>query len=173
MALDQHRTSIHFKCSIFCSAYTVDQEVDDVLDLQQISLPIIQDALPLLALVNKMGAPHRVFSFFKTIPKSFGFRDQGPSTVWDAHAKIHFKLVVSERERAMGFRTRTTTALGYSEGQHRFRGRGLWSGVEWSTSMKERIEAMVEEAKRISYFEQHVMEELRAVYVYTTLIPMP
>jgi hypothetical protein len=40
--------------------------------------------------------------------------------VWDAHTKIHTKPLVDERERAMGFRTGTTTAPGLFKGQRRF-----------------------------------------------------
>jgi hypothetical protein len=39
--------------------------------------------------------------------------------------------------------------------------------------MEERIHAMVGEAERISQFEQHVMEELRAQHVYTASASSP
>ena len=35
-------------------------------------------------------------------------------------------------------------------------------GAQQSTSMREKIEAMVGKAKRISRFEQHIMEELQS-----------
>jgi hypothetical protein len=39
--------------------------------------------------------------------------------------------------------------------------------------MEERIHTMVGEAERISQFEQHVMEELRAQHVYTASASSP
>ena len=42
----------------------LNQEVDDILDPNRISLPVVRDELPLLALVHKMGAPRRVFPTF-------------------------------------------------------------------------------------------------------------
>ena len=40
--------------------------------------------------------------------------------MWDAHAKTHIKPLADERERAMGFRTGTTTTRSLFEGQCRF-----------------------------------------------------
>ena len=83
-------------------------------------MPVVRDDLSPLALVNKMGAPHRVFPTFMTFPQSFAFRDRGPGMVWDARTKIHTEPLVDKRELAMGFCTGTTAALGLSEGQRRF-----------------------------------------------------
>ena len=40
--------------------------------------------------------------------------------VWDAYTKIHTEPLADKRERAMGFRTSTTKAPGFSKGQRRF-----------------------------------------------------
>jgi hypothetical protein len=156
----------------------LDQKVDDILDPNRISLPVVRDDLPPLALVNKVGAPRRVFPTFMTFPQSFVFRDRGPGMVWDAHTKAHTEPLADEWERAMGFRTGTTAAPGLSEGQRRFvLGQAMdlhtmvWTvglclllqrhhgdqwlslgaedfgqGTQLSTSMEERIHAMVGEA---------------------------
>ena len=94
--------------------------MDDILDPNWISLPVLQDDLPLLALVNKVGAPWRAFPTFMTFSQSFAFRDLGSDIVWDAHTKTYTELLVDERERTMKFRTGTTAAPGFSEGQRRF-----------------------------------------------------
>ena len=105
----------------FSAVYLLfDQKVDDILDPNWTSLPVVRDDLPPLALVNKVGAPRRAFPTFMTFPQSFAFRDRGPGMVWDAHTKIHTEPLADERERAMGFRTGTTAAPGLSEGQRRF-----------------------------------------------------
>jgi hypothetical protein len=97
-----------------------DQKVDDNLDPNRISLPVVRDDLSPLALVNKVGAPQRVFPTFMTFPQSFTFRDRGPGMVWNTHTKTHTEPLADERERAMRFRTGTTAALDLSEGQRRF-----------------------------------------------------
>ena len=63
-----------------------------------------------------MGAPQRAFLTFMKFPQSFAFRDRGPGLVWDATTKTHTEPLADERDRAMGFRTITTAALGLSEG---------------------------------------------------------
>ena len=75
------------------------QKVDDILDPNQTSLPVAQDDLPPLALVNKVGAPQQAFLTFMTFPQSFASRDRGPGMVWDAHTKTHCELIANERER--------------------------------------------------------------------------
>ena len=45
-----------------------DQKVDNILDPNHISLPVVRDDLPPLALVNKVGAPPRAFPTFMTFP---------------------------------------------------------------------------------------------------------
>ena len=96
------------------------QKVDDILNTNRTSLPVVQNNLPPLALVNKVGAPRRAFPTFMTFPQSFAFRDRGPGMVWDADTKTHTEPLAGERERAMGFRTGTTATPGLSEGQRRF-----------------------------------------------------
>ena len=91
--------------------------MDDILDPNGTSLPVIRDDLPPLALVNTMGAPRRVFPTFMTFPQSFAFHDQGPGMVWDATTKTHIEPLADKRERAMGFRTDTTATPGHYEGQ--------------------------------------------------------
>ena len=86
------------------------QKVDDILDPNRTSLPVVRDDLPPLASVNKVGAPRRAFPTFMTFPQSFAFRDRGPGMVWDAHTQSHCEPVADERQRAMGFRTGTTAA---------------------------------------------------------------
>lgn len=56
VALDQSSTSIHFNCIIFFAVPPYfDQNVDDILDPNWTSLPVVWNYLRLLALVNKMG----------------------------------------------------------------------------------------------------------------------
>ena len=45
-----------------------DKKVDDILDSNQTSLPVVRDDFPLLALVNKVGAPQKAFPTFMTVP---------------------------------------------------------------------------------------------------------
>ena len=40
--------------------------------------------------------------------------------MWDAHTKTRTESLADGRERAMGFHTGTTVALGFSIGQRRF-----------------------------------------------------
>ena len=61
--------------------------MDDILDPNRTSLPVVRDDLPPLALVNKVGAPQRGFPTFMTFPQSFTFRDRGLGMVWDAHTE--------------------------------------------------------------------------------------
>ena len=94
--------------------------MDDILDPNRTSLPIVRDDLSPLALVNKVGAPLRAFPTFMTFPQSFAFRDRGPGMVWDDHTKTNTEPLVDERERAMGFRTGTTATPSFSKDQRRF-----------------------------------------------------
>ena len=70
-----------------------DQKVDDILDPNWTSLPVVRDDLPPLALVNKVEAPRRSFM---TFPQSFAFHDRGPGMVWDAHTKTHTEPLADE-----------------------------------------------------------------------------
>jgi hypothetical protein len=45
-----------------------DRKVDDILDPNRTSLPVVRDGLALLALVNKVGAPRRAVPTFMTFP---------------------------------------------------------------------------------------------------------
>ena len=92
-------------------------KVDDILDPHLIFLSVVQNDLPPLALVNKVGSPWRTFSTFMTSPQSCAFRD---AMVWENHIKTHTKPSTDEREHALGFCTGTTTSYGFFEGQRRF-----------------------------------------------------
>ena len=64
--------------AIFCvMPPPFDRKVDDILDPNRISLSVIQDDVPSLALVNKVGAPRRAFPTFMTSLQSFTFCDRG------------------------------------------------------------------------------------------------
>ena len=82
-----------------------DQKVNDILDPNRTSFPVVRDDLSLLALVNKMGAPRWAFSTFMTFLQSFAFCDRGPGMVWDATTKTHTEPLADKWERAMGFCT--------------------------------------------------------------------
>ena len=97
-----------------------DQKVDHILDSNRTSLPVVRDDLPSLALVNKVGAPRRVFPTFMTFPQSFAFHNRKPCLVCDADTKTHTKPLHDKQERAMGFCTGTTATPGLSEGQRCF-----------------------------------------------------
>lgn len=75
--------------------------VDDILDPNRTSLPVVKGDLTSLALVNKVGAQWRAFPTSMIFPQSFAFHDQGPHMVGDAHPK-------------------TIATLGFFEGQRRF-----------------------------------------------------
>ena len=119
MNLDQSHFLIYFSCNIFVVPPPFDKKVDVILDPHQIFLPVVQDYVSSLALINQMGAPRRAFSTFMMFPQSFSFCNWGPGMMWDAHTKTHIEPLADERERAMGFRTGTTIALGLFEGQRR------------------------------------------------------
>ena len=57
-----------------------DKKVDGILDPNQTFLLIVVDYLPLLALINKVGAPQIAFSTFMIFSQSFAFHDRG--LVW-------------------------------------------------------------------------------------------
>ena len=57
------------------------QKVDDILDPNWTSLPVVRDNLPPLALVNKVEASRRAFPAFMTFLQSFAFCDLGPGMV--------------------------------------------------------------------------------------------
>ena len=63
-----------------------DQKVDHILDSNWTSLSVVRDNLPPLALVNKVGAPRRVFSHLYDVPTVIRIR--WPDMVWDADTKI-------------------------------------------------------------------------------------
>ena len=69
-----------------------DQKVDDILDPNRTSLPVVRDDLSPLALVNKVGTPQKAFPTFTTFPLSFAFYGLGSGMMWDAHTKTHTKL---------------------------------------------------------------------------------
>ena len=76
--VDTNLTSSSTLATIFSAVPPpFDQKVDHILDPNRTSLPVVRDDLPLLALVNKVGAPRRAFSTFITFPQSFAFRDLG------------------------------------------------------------------------------------------------
>ena len=61
--------------TIFVVPPPFDQKVDDILDPNWTSLPVVEDDLLPLALVKKAGAPQMVFPTFMMFPKSFSFCD--------------------------------------------------------------------------------------------------
>jgi hypothetical protein len=102
-----------------------DHKVDDILDPNRTSLPVVRDDLSPLALVNKVGAPRRAFSTFMTFLQSFAFRDQGSDMVWDAHTKIYTEPFAHGRKRAMGFHTSTVAHLSKRDVQNTMGTRGI------------------------------------------------
>ena len=117
MDLEQHRIVIYLAIVFYAMPLPFDQNVDDILDPNHSSLPVVLDNLPSLALVNKVGVPRRAFPTFMTFPQSFTILDRGLGVVWDAHTKTHCEPIADEQDRAMGFQTGTTTASGFSKGQ--------------------------------------------------------
>ena len=94
-------------------------KVDDILDAGRHSQVVRYDDRPPLAVVNKAGEPRQALPTFVSFPASHAFRGDGPRLVWDEQLKRLDEPSAHERERAMGFPTGTTDAIGVTEAARR------------------------------------------------------
>jgi hypothetical protein len=98
--------------AFFAIVPTFDHQVDDILNPNRTSLPVVRDNLPPLALVNKVGAPRRAFPTFMMFPQSFAFRDRGSGMVSDAHTM--WESVFSIKYENMEIRIQITYSTNFS-----------------------------------------------------------
>ena len=68
----------------------------------QMSLPVVQNYIAMLALVNKVGASHRAFPKFMTLSQLLAFCDCESGMVWDVYTKTHTEPLANDQERVMG-----------------------------------------------------------------------
>jgi hypothetical protein len=93
--------------------------VEDILDLGCHSCVVCHDDQPPLAVVNRVSLPHAPLPTLLSLSRSHAFKNGSLGMIWDSYSTNMEKPNVYEKERAMGFRTSTTTVQGIFERTHK------------------------------------------------------